>query len=211
MAYGYIYKIINLINGDIYIGQTTQTVEKRFNQHLYSSRYSYFKEYSYIHRAIAKYGKDNFVVITVCRANNQIELNHREAVCMKLYNTSYNIRYAGSRGKFSEESRKKLSIAKKGKKRGPHKPETVAKIVKANTGKKRSDITKEKMSKARRGTPAIQNYRQVSIINLLSGIVLDFKSITEASETLNIKRTCISNAKNGLAKTFGKYFQVVGA
>ena len=28
---GYIYKIENKLNGKVYIGQTTKTVEKRFN------------------------------------------------------------------------------------------------------------------------------------------------------------------------------------
>jgi len=39
---GYIYKITNILNGKIYIGQTVKTIEKRFNQHKNNSNKDYF-------------------------------------------------------------------------------------------------------------------------------------------------------------------------
>lgn len=38
---GYIYKITNNINGKVYIGQTTRTIEKRFNEHKDSAEKGY--------------------------------------------------------------------------------------------------------------------------------------------------------------------------
>lgn len=35
---GYIYKILNTINDKLYIGQTTSSIEKRFNDHLSAAR-----------------------------------------------------------------------------------------------------------------------------------------------------------------------------
>ena len=67
-----IYKITNLINGKKYIGQTVNSVEKRFNDH------SNPNNDCYLGRAIRKYGKENFKVELVCKANSLKELNERE-------------------------------------------------------------------------------------------------------------------------------------
>ena len=52
---GFIYKITNTINNKIYIGKTTRTVEKRYKDHLYSSK----KSNCYLHIAMRKYGVEN--------------------------------------------------------------------------------------------------------------------------------------------------------
>ena len=66
-----VYKIENLINGKIYVGQTKQKIEKRIEQHKYSKN-------SLIGKAIQKYGLENFhyEIIEVC--NSDEELNERE-------------------------------------------------------------------------------------------------------------------------------------
>ena len=51
---GFIYKITNKVNGKSYIGQTRNTVEFRWRQHYKA------KDNKYFHRAIQKYGKENF-------------------------------------------------------------------------------------------------------------------------------------------------------
>jgi hypothetical protein len=53
--------------------------------------------------------------------------------------------------KHSKETRRKLSEAHKGKKRGPHSEETRRKISKANKGKKCSEETRRKLSEAKKG------------------------------------------------------------
>ena len=37
MYEGYIYKISNNVNDKVYIGQTIETIEKRFKDHIYAS------------------------------------------------------------------------------------------------------------------------------------------------------------------------------
>ena len=59
--YGEIYIIKNFSNGKYYIGQTTQSSQERFSQHIRESTYEGRKEYDYcISRAIRKYGKEAF-------------------------------------------------------------------------------------------------------------------------------------------------------
>lgn len=52
-----IYKVTNLINGKIYIGQSVNP-EQRFKSHLYKRE----KSISLINRAVDKYGKENFTM-----------------------------------------------------------------------------------------------------------------------------------------------------
>ena len=52
---GKIYKYTNLQNGMIYIGQTKSSLEKRDSKHLQQ-----LKDNTYFHRALKKYGRENF-------------------------------------------------------------------------------------------------------------------------------------------------------
>lgn len=52
---GLIYKIVNNINGDEYVGQTKKSLNERVNQHYYNSDYGF--EYS-INDAIRTYGRE---------------------------------------------------------------------------------------------------------------------------------------------------------
>lgn len=52
---GKIYKYTNLINGMVYIGQTKQTLEQRDYNHLRQ-----INDNTYFHRALKKYGRNNF-------------------------------------------------------------------------------------------------------------------------------------------------------
>lgn len=59
--YGEIYIIKNFSNGKYYIGQTTQSSQERFSQHIRESTYKDRKEYNYcLSRAIRKYGVEAF-------------------------------------------------------------------------------------------------------------------------------------------------------
>ncbi|MBR5914145.1 MAG: GIY-YIG nuclease family protein [Selenomonadaceae bacterium] len=87
-----IYKITNLINGKIYVGQTKFSVEKRFKEHA--------KADSLIGRAIRKYGKENFKIEVIETCKTFIELNEREIFWIAKLNckvpNGYNIADGGS-------------------------------------------------------------------------------------------------------------------
>lgn len=66
MSYvGYIYKITNIIDGKIYIGQTKKTVERRWREHCNDARSNRAHGRSRFHNALNKYGFDSFIVTTV--------------------------------------------------------------------------------------------------------------------------------------------------
>lgn len=52
---GYIYKITNLINGKIYIGKTTSSIEERWKEYIYSINRDNIKNRP-LYKAINRYG-----------------------------------------------------------------------------------------------------------------------------------------------------------
>lgn len=124
-----IYKITNKINGKLYIGQTTRTIERRFRDHCTSSK-------SAISLAISKYGKENFNIEVIYEASSLEELNIKEIEFIKQFNSispnGYNLREGGDNSSFGEETRKRMSESAK------RKP-------------KMTEDTKRKISESRKG------------------------------------------------------------
>ena len=61
---GIIYKITNTINNKIYIGQTIQSLQNRWKRHC-SNKGTIDELNMVIKKAILKYGKENFEVISI--------------------------------------------------------------------------------------------------------------------------------------------------
>ena len=86
-----IYKITNDINNKIYIGQTTESLERRFARHCGYQ----LNDDTYFHRAIKKYGKEHFKIHLICECCSQEELDKKEFECIssypleQLYNTKF--------------------------------------------------------------------------------------------------------------------------
>ena len=78
----YIYKITNLINNKIYIGQTHFSIEKRWAEH----RCDYKKEKLQrpIYVAMRKYGIENFIIEEIEEVSSE-ELNNREKYWIEYY------------------------------------------------------------------------------------------------------------------------------
>ena len=96
MKFGKIYLITNDINSKVYVGQTIQTLNKRFNGHCCYSK-SDRSVNMYIKRAIHKYGRDKFHIqlIEECPVNI---LDEREKYWINFYNsynTGYNLTLGG--------------------------------------------------------------------------------------------------------------------
>lgn len=82
-----IYKITCLVNQKVYIGQTSETIEKRFARHMgYQKDESDTKFY----RAIRKYGKENFRIEAIDFAETQEELDQKEIYYIHLYDSVKN-------------------------------------------------------------------------------------------------------------------------
>lgn len=79
-----IYKITNLINHKIYIGSTTISIAKRWSDHKYEAKN---KGNQYFHKAMNKYGYDNFKIETICSVIKEVDLNEIEDYFINYYNT----------------------------------------------------------------------------------------------------------------------------
>ncbi|MBN1046202.1 hypothetical protein DVW08_12705 [Clostridium botulinum] len=159
-----IYKVINKINNKIYIGQTTQTIERRWEGHLYDCKKAKNNKF---YNAINKYGKENFKIeIVENDISSQALLNEREIYWIKFYDSyksGYNSTLGGeespmhykavrekvsstNKGRvFSEEHRKKISIAHKGKPGTPYTEKHKRYMSKILTGRKVSIDTRNKL------------------------------------------------------------------
>lgn len=83
---GKIYIIKNKLNNKIYIGQTVLSIQERFKTHLKLART--LETSQYIHKAINKYGKENFTInLLQCNIPSQKELNNWEEFYIKTYNS----------------------------------------------------------------------------------------------------------------------------
>lgn len=151
-----IYLLTNTINGKKYVGQTWEAKETRWQKHYSSSEKTCVK----LNRAIAKYGKEAFAIETLTTAKTQEKADRLEAYYIEQYDTitnGYNIRSGGSRGKHSDETKKKMSLV--------------------HRGVQHSDEAKKKMSVARKGVPLKHN-KQFKI-----GQVSPFKGKSHSEES----------------------------
>ena len=147
-----VYVATNTINGKQYVGQTTVHFENRQKQHLYHASH---ESTSYFHRALRKYGANNFEWEIIGQCNNIDELNEKEKYYIDKLGSfvdknpgGYNCSTGGSNFLLSEETRAKISASSTGKKLSE---ETKAKLSVIRTGKKHSEETKAKISAFRTG------------------------------------------------------------
>lgn len=92
---GYIYCITNLINGKQYIGKTTYSVTKRFQEHCQDSKKERCEKRP-LYDAMNKYGIENFIVEQLYECDNE-ELNSYEIQYIEKYNT-YSNGYNATKG-----------------------------------------------------------------------------------------------------------------
>ena len=81
----WIYKITNIQNNKVYIGQTIRPIEQRFYRHLNDALNNILD--THFARAIRKYGKENFIIEEIDIAQNQEELNQKEQYWIRYYNS----------------------------------------------------------------------------------------------------------------------------
>lgn len=119
MIYGVVYLIINMVNGKKYVGQTTQPLKKRFNQHAKSKK-------THLGNAIRKYGVENFTIEVLEECYSREQLNEREIFWIAKLNckhpNGYNLTDGGKGLKgFTEETLARMRAYKPS-------PETLARM-----------------------------------------------------------------------------------
>ncbi|MBQ7819894.1 MAG: GIY-YIG nuclease family protein [Bacteroidales bacterium] len=131
-----VYKITNKVTGKIYIGITNQGSGARYRHHWYEARIG---ESAPIHKSMAKYGEENFILEIIDFADTYEELKEKEKFWIKELNSmdrkiGYNLTEGGD-GTFGRM----------------HSEETKEKIRQKAIGRKISEETKKRMSEARKG------------------------------------------------------------
>lgn len=81
----YIYKISNIVNDKVYIGQSIRPVEQRFHRHINDAMNNVLD--THLARAIRLYGPDKFYVEVIDTATSQEELTQKEHDYIIEYNS----------------------------------------------------------------------------------------------------------------------------
>lgn len=81
----WIYKITNVQNNKVYIGQTIRPITDRFNRHINDALHNIID--THFARAIRKYGKENFKIEEIDFASSQEELNQKEQYWIRYYDS----------------------------------------------------------------------------------------------------------------------------
>lgn len=90
-----IYQIENVVNGDLYVGKTTKSIETRFKRHYYNHK----DGTTHLYKAMRKYGFENFVVSIIEETNN---LDEREMYWISKLSPRYNMTKGGEGGDTSK-------------------------------------------------------------------------------------------------------------
>ena len=153
----YLHK--NKINNKVYIGQTCQNPEKRWNK---GKGYSTSPRF---YQAIQKYGWDNFEHLILFENLTLDKANDIEQQLISLYNSTndefgYNINSGGKNFSHSEETKRKISEANKISQKGKIHSEEWKNLMSEKFsgegnpfyGKQHTNETKEKISQALKGS-----------------------------------------------------------
>lgn len=207
-VYGVIYKIINKVNGKIYIGQTINGFNQRYKsggkgiERVYKSHSIRKKTRSYnehLYHSIEKYGFESFEVLEVFDiAFSKSELDIKEKSWISIYKSNnrkfgYNISEGGNTHRIADETKRKISEIKKGKK---HSEET--KIKMRESQRKRCAEIKNKNKK----NVKIKKSVKRKVICITTNKIFD--SITEASKYYGIGISGIQDCCSGRQISSGK-------
>lgn len=200
-----VYKHTNRIDNKIYIGITSLTLEKRWHSGYYNN--------PHFQSAIRKYGAENFSHEILAENLSKEQAEKLEMEYIKKYDSTnqkigYNIELGGcSRGKHSEQTKVKISMAQKGRKMPE---EQKAKLRKPKNVKyteeelkRRSEIMKgNKRTLGRKHTS--EELKKISEGNMgkhgKKVICSDgniFNSATDAAKHYGLQRHSVMNLCNG--------------
>ena len=174
----WIYKITNIQNNKIYIGQTIRPVQERINRHFNDALNNIID--THFARAIRKWGKDNFIYEIIDTAETQEELNIKEQKYIRLFQAT-NSDYG-----YNETD----AINKCGGNTYHSKTEEEMKII------------KEKIRQTKIGSKNPMA-RKVKKINIITGEEEIYDTVISCAKSCGINggKTSITNRLNGKIKT----------
>lgn len=215
-----VYKHTNKINGKVYIEQTGQKPENRWQEG------RGYKGSDRFYKAIQKYGWDSFEHEVLFSHLSQKEAKTIERKLIQEYNSidplfGYNLTMGGETIEFSEETLQKMSQSHSKEKHHMwgkhHSEETKKKIGEANSGensawygKKHTIEEREKISKALKGKKKSEEHtRKANISKGFPIICIEtneiYYSMKEAKRKTGINDATIGRACRNPEKTAGGY------
>ena len=172
----WIYKITNIQNNKIYIGQTIRPIQDRFHRHINDALNNILD--THFARAIRKYGKDNFIIEQIDQAQTQDELNKKEQYWIQYYDSVQN--------GYNETD----AISKCG-----------GNTYQSKT-KKEMEVIKEKIRQTKLGAKNPMA-KKIKRINIITNEIDIFDTIISCAKACGIKngKTSISTRLNGQVKS----------
>lgn len=211
-----VYQHKNKINGKVYIGITSQKPEQRWG-----SQGCNYKSSPHFYSAIQKYSWDNFEHNILFTELTKEQACLKEQELIKEYNSmnrefGYNSTSGGDIFTMNEETKQKISQAMMGNQNNlghPCSEEKKKKISNAQKGREFTEEHKQKLSKAakNRHVPCSEEKKQILKEKSHKKPVyceeLDkiFESVQECGRQLGIPATNISKLCNGRGKTLKGY------
>lgn len=185
---GYIYKITNIINNKIYIGQTSKTIQERFAVHISKAKQ---KINRYLYDAMNCYGYENFIIEEIEECSND-KLNEREVYWIKFYQSNlkengYNMTSGGGGGDTWTNN--------------PHKEETLQKIKRTKIANGTwGKATTKGVTSPRKGVPVKEVDKDMFLQDIQNGM-----HVEELIEKYQIsRRTIILKCQQLYGKTLSE-------
>lgn len=217
--FGIIYKITNLVNDKVYVGQTSHSLDKRWSEHLRDIKRE-SSESRTLCRAIRKYGPESFKK-EIIETTELTNLNERERFWIKKLNSlsfnsgfGYNMTIGGEgiRGRVqSQEEKAKRAKSMTGLKRNQefkdgmslkmmNRDITWAPKISEGMKKRLADNPEHMAAVVKQAKDAaIQNKRPVEA--LIDNVWVEFASRKELASTIKVSASnismALSDAKHG--------------
>ena len=197
-----IYVITNTINNKKYVGRTSMSINRRMSRHKYVSSHDECAQYNYpLYSDARMYGWNSFEVKVVMETEDEWLANKIEEFVTEELKTlapnGYNQAIGNKRFWGKGEANHNF---------GSHRSEeTKLKMSLAKRGKKLSQETKDKISESRKGKYCDEKHPRARMVRCVeTGVV--FKTTKDAAEWCGLKnRADITGVCRGRHKTAGGY------
>lgn len=183
---GEIYKISHSATDRVYVGQTTQKNGCRSRWYNHCKRAADGMN-TYFYRAIRKYGREAFTVEVIEVCSDEL-LNDRESFWISEFRSNqkgfgFNSTSGGDRCEMTSDAKRNMSISATGRKRGPLSESARRKISDAKKGKRR---TSEQIERIKQGRSHIVNLSETWKQNISKGLLNTAKYKLSHEEAIKV-------------------------
>lgn len=201
-----IYLVENRCNGKRYVGLTKHDLDTRWNQH---TKDAFRGSSQPLHRAIRKYGEDEFVRAKIDMGESEEHLRILEKYWIETLGTFGSSGYNATRGgdgvlglKHSDDTRRRMGESRKGERNhnygkswgrsGPFPEETKRKMSAAAMGRTHTAETRKKISESQ--------FKKVVQCDDAGLTIKVFNSFIEAATAISSKEDLIKSMRAGISR-----------